>query len=260
MILTNENYYSIEANKKYLSVSQYKDFIGTDGSLKCEAKALAKINGTWTEEPTTAMLIGSFVDAHYEGTIEAFKNKNPELFTLKGELKAPFKQAEEIIKTGESDEMFSTYMSGEKQVIMTADLFDTPWKIKLDVVHKGKCLVDLKVIKSIYDKVWSNGAYMNFIQSYGYITQGAVYQRIYKINTGEELPFFLACLTKETPTDKAIIQIPDIEMELELSHIKMNIDHIIKLKNREEPPVRCEKCGYCRSTKILSEVTSFYDL
>ena len=29
MQLTNENYYSKEANEEYLSVSQYKDFMGT---------------------------------------------------------------------------------------------------------------------------------------------------------------------------------------------------------------------------------------
>ena len=29
MLLTSENYYSREANEEYLSVSQYKDFMGT---------------------------------------------------------------------------------------------------------------------------------------------------------------------------------------------------------------------------------------
>lgn len=29
MKLTNENYYSLEANKEYVSVSQFKDFVGT---------------------------------------------------------------------------------------------------------------------------------------------------------------------------------------------------------------------------------------
>lgn len=260
MELTNSNYHSLEANKLFFSVSQYKDFIGTDGFPKCEARALAKVKGLWSEEPSIAMLTGSYVDASYEGTLDQFKKKHPKVFTQKLELRSEYKKAEEIIKVGEADEMFSTYMSGEKQVIMTAELFGVLWKIKLDVVHPKRCLVDLKVIKSIYDRVWSNGAYLNFIQSYGYITQGAVYKRVYQINTGEELPFFLACLTKEAVPDKAIIQIPDIEMELELGHVKLNVEHILRLKNGDEPAVRCERCDYCRSTKQLSEVLSFYDL
>ena len=47
MILTNENYYSMEANRQFLSVSQYKDFCGTLGKQACEEQALAKLNGLW---------------------------------------------------------------------------------------------------------------------------------------------------------------------------------------------------------------------
>ena len=49
MLLNNENYYSLEANREFLSVSQYKDFMGTYGSAGCEECALAKIDGTWKE-------------------------------------------------------------------------------------------------------------------------------------------------------------------------------------------------------------------
>ena len=37
MILTQENYYTPEANRAYMSTSQFKDF------EKCEAMALAKL-------------------------------------------------------------------------------------------------------------------------------------------------------------------------------------------------------------------------
>lgn len=43
MLLTSENYYSREANEEYLSVSQYKDFMGTYGKPGCEEYALAKL-------------------------------------------------------------------------------------------------------------------------------------------------------------------------------------------------------------------------
>ena len=52
MKLTAENYYSVEANREYISVSQYKDFCGTLGKPACEEMALAKMKGEWEEEKT----------------------------------------------------------------------------------------------------------------------------------------------------------------------------------------------------------------
>jgi hypothetical protein len=71
MILTSENYFSQESNKEYLSVSQYKDFMGTHGKQGCEEYALAKIDGIWVEdmEESDALMVGSYVDAHFEGTL-----------------------------------------------------------------------------------------------------------------------------------------------------------------------------------------------
>lgn len=59
--LTNENYFSSENNRKYMSASQFKSF------MKCEAETLAEIEGKYQREVTDALLIGSFVDAHFEG-------------------------------------------------------------------------------------------------------------------------------------------------------------------------------------------------
>jgi len=104
MILTAENYHSPEANREYLSVSQYKDFVGTLGQLGCEEYALAKIDGAWEDETTTALLVGSYVDAHFEGTLDIFKAKHPEIFTKTGELKSDYKRANDIINRIERDE------------------------------------------------------------------------------------------------------------------------------------------------------------
>ena len=65
--LTNSNYYSQEANKAYISVSQYKDFFGSLGQSGCEYQAMAIINGEYKKEPTTAMRVLS----------KPLKNQNP---------------------------------------------------------------------------------------------------------------------------------------------------------------------------------------
>ena len=92
MILTNDNYFSIEASKEYFSVSQYKSF------MECEAKAMAEIRGEWKQKKTTALLVGSYVDAYFEGTLDTFKLENPEIFKKDWTLKADYVQADEIIK------------------------------------------------------------------------------------------------------------------------------------------------------------------
>ena len=151
MQLTSENYYSQEANKEYMSVSGYKDFAGTYGKMPCEFYGMEKLNGRWEDEKSTALLVGSYVDSYFEGSLEQFKKENPEIFTQKGELKANFKQAEEIIARIERDEYFMKFMSGQKQVIMTGELFGAKWKIKMDSYIPDVAIVDLKVMASITD-------------------------------------------------------------------------------------------------------------
>ena len=63
MQLTAENYYSQEANREYMSVSQFKDFVGTYGRLGCEFTALEKIEERWEDEKSTALMVGSYVDS-----------------------------------------------------------------------------------------------------------------------------------------------------------------------------------------------------
>ena len=89
MELTAENYYSPEANAEYMSVSQFKSFAGTDGKLACEAEAMAELRGEWEMKKTTALMVGSYVDSYFEGTLDDFKKRTPELFTQKGTLNAP---------------------------------------------------------------------------------------------------------------------------------------------------------------------------
>lgn len=177
MVLTAENYYSKEANEKYMSVSQYKDFAGTYGKMACEFSAIEKLEERWAQKKTTPLLVGSYVDSYFEGTLEEFKKANPEIFTQKGELKANYKQAERIIARMERDPLFMQYMSGEKQVIMTGELFGAEWKIKIDSFVRGIAITDLKVMASITKLEWVKDiGYLDFVRYWGYDIQGAIYQ------------------------------------------------------------------------------------
>lgn len=260
-VLTPENYYSVESNIAYVSVSQYKDFCGTTGTIGCEAAALARMRGELPEEKTIALLVGSYVDAYFEGTLPTFVAQNPEIISSRGatagQLKSEYKQAELMIQRAERDEVFMRYMEGDKQVIMTGEIEGVPVKIKIDSCD-GKRLTDLKTIRSITETFYAKdlNQRLNFCEWWGYDLQGAVYREIYRQNTGDLLPFYICAVSKDKtgtvchPRIK-VIEVPPIKMDEKLTEVKSQISKIQDLKNGLYDPIRCEICDYCADTEVL---------
>lgn len=257
MMLTSENYYSNEADKEYLSVSQYKNFAGTLGKIGCEAYAMAKLNGELVEnmEDSDALMIGSYIDSSFEGTLDLFKAQHPCMFKKDGSLMAKYIKANEMINRCERDPLFMKYMSGEKQVIMTAEMFGAKWKCKIDSYHPGVCIVDLKTCQDINKHFYHKDiGYMNFLHEWGYYVQGAVYQKIVEINTGKKLPFYIAAVSKEKVPNIELILCEQSLLDEALVEVEKNTPNILRIKNGELEPIRCESstCDYCKSTKVLN--------
>ena len=261
MKLTEKNYYSQEADREYMSVSQFKDFVGTYGRLGCEFTAMEKLEGKWEEEETTALMVGSYVDAHFEGTLEKFKAEHPTLFKRDGGLKADYVKANEIIARIERDEYFMKYMSGQKQVIMTGELFGAKWKIKSDSYIPKVAIVDLKVMSSITELKWVKDiGYLDFVRYWGYDIQGAIYQEIVRQNTGDKLPFYIAGSTKEKEPDIRIVHVTDNYLQEALRMVEMRMPRVLSVKNGENAPDRCELCDCCRHNRVLTRPISITDL
>lgn len=247
MDVNGRNYFSPENNLKYCGSSQFKSF------LRCPAQALAELRGEWKREETTALLIGSYVDAWFEGTLDTFKAEHPEILKKDGTLKAEFIKADEIIARVSRDELFMRYMDGKKQVIRTGSIEGVPFKIKMDSYHEGKAIVDLKVIKD-FEPLWNEerGIRQDFIQYWGYDIQAAIYQAV----EGNKLPFYICAVTKENIPDFDIIQVPQTWIDSAMAIIKNEIGIIDAYKRGELEPPRCGKCAYCRETKKLDRVRS----
>lgn len=263
MKLTPETYHSVEANREYLSVSQIKDFCGTMAMRGCERYALARINGEWEVEKTPALLVGGYVDASFEGTLDVFKAQNPQIFTQKGELKAEYKMANDIISRVERDPYWMKFMSGEKQVIFTGELFGAKWKIKIDSLIRNVCLVDLKVMRDdIRRSFWVKdlGQHVSWLEYWDYTLQAAVYQEITRQNLGDRLPFYIAAVTKEKHPDHEIIGFTDAELSDRISLLKPNIARILSLKNGEEKPEKCGVCDWCKEHKTCEKPVHFSEL
>ena len=259
--LNAQTYYTQEANMRFMSVHEYLDFVGHLGVKGCEERAMKSLSGEWKSPTTEAMLVGSYVDSYFEGTLDEFKVEHPEIFTQKGQLMAKFRQAEKMIERCEESEYFMKFMSGEKQKIFTAYLFGCEWKCKLDSYIKGKAIVDLKTSKDIHS-AWNVQGYgwASFVEYWGYTIQLAVYQKIVEICTGEHLPCYIAAVTKEEVPEIAIIEVDDFTLENALNEVQMNMPTVLAIKEGKAEPVRCEKCDYCKSTKILTKPINFRDL
>lgn len=253
--LTAENYFSPEANMQYMSCSQFKSF------QKCEASALAELRGEYARPVTEALLIGSYVDAHFEGTLDVFKAKHPEIFTKSGELKAQYKHAEYMIQRAERDELFMKYMSGRKQVIMTGEIAGVPFKIKMDSYIDGVMINDLKCIKDVMP-VWNDVKRQreHFINFWGYDLQGAIYREVVRQNTGMTIPFFISAITKEKPEPRLrLYWLPNEDLDNALNEVISLAPRYQQIKEGKLAPQRCGDCDYCRFTEVLTNPVNYHE-
>lgn len=250
MNLTPKNYYSPRANREYMSVSQFKDF------LRCEAYALAKVRGRVKEEPSTAMLIGSYVDAYFSGEMDVFKAEHPEIFKRDGTLKAEFAHADYIISRIEAQPAMMRYFTGEHQRIFTCSIAGVPFKVKIDTYKPGKAIVDGKVMKDFAPQYIEEQGRVPWYQAWKYDLQGAVYQEAVFQNTGKKLPFILNAATKEPEPDLLLMQISQPELDYELQVVIENAPRFDAIKKGFIKPEPCGECPYCKKHKKVKLLKS----
>lgn len=229
-----ENYFE---NTGHMSVSKFKRYD------RCEYDGF-----TDNDYPMSIpMLVGSYVDSYVEGTLDKFKEENPEIFSTrgatKGQLKSDYKQADEIIEFINNDKMIQKFLNGERQVMLTGEICNIPFKGKLDVLIPHKAIVDMKIMRTITDR---DGKYYDFISKWGYDIQMATYQELVYQNTGERLPCYILVVTKETPFDSAIIQIPQSILDMAMGYLEMRVEKYYKIYKGELEPERCGHCDTCR--------------
>lgn len=246
-VLTEDNYYE---DDEYMSVSAFKRF------QKCEVDALLP----WGE-PTDSMMVGSYVDAYVEGTLDKFKAEHPEIISsrgaTKGELKSEFQKAQEICDYIDKDRTFKQFMSGEKQTIMTGQIAGIPFKIKMDSYSPGIAINDLKVMRTVTNNA---GQFYDFITPWGYDIQLACYQEIVRQNAGSKLLCYICAVTKETPINSVIVNIPQVYLDRALYNVESMIKHYYDVKTGVVAPVGCGVCSTCISKRTNTKIISLQDI
>lgn len=266
-ILTADNYYSQEANEIYCSASQWKDFFGCPAIPGCEARAMAKLRGEYEEETSTALLIGSILDALWENDDpEYIMQRFPECISTrgatKGQLKSEFQSALTMYQRTVKEEKFCQYMSGDKQTIMTGTIADIPFKIKIDSFIPGKAIVDLKTTRTL-DRdfrifIPDSGEHLTWYRAYGYDIQLAIYREVVRQNTGDKLRCYLAAVDKEKHPMCDVIELPSKMLDEALEQIKRSSKKLNMLKSGQIDPIRCEhsSCNYCRDTHVCQVLSA----
>lgn len=258
-MINSNNYYSQDINKQYMSYSQFKTFYSD-----CPARAIAELKGEWVTEPSDAMLQGSYIDAYVEGTLDTFLSEHPELISsrgaTKGQLKAQYQACDDMIKRMSRDDLFTGFLEGDKQVILTGEIGGVPFKGKLDILSPDR-IVDFKTVRD-FTSVWSGdrGERINFVEAMGYDIQGAIYRELYRQQSGQVLPYYIAAVTKEKEPDLAIIEIPETLLDDALEKVFYYAPEFQLMKEGLLEVPRCGKCDYCKHTKVLEEPISLYDL
>ena len=262
IILTHDNYHSLEANRDYMSCSQYKGF------LECEAKESAKISGAWEDILSTPLEVGQYVHSWNAARMMAFMETHPNMFKRDGYLKAEYVVANLMIECLQEDDFAMACLSGDKETILTADMYGATWKIMPDVLDSpaGR-IVDLTTTSSIHEKVWqeSSRSFVPFFEFQKKPLKMAIYSEVERLAAGRTaetyVDYLLVAVSKEKQPDKAVIRMTDSErLKTELQMIGANMPRISELKAGTLEPIRCEKCSYCRTTKALSDIIPYSDL
>jgi hypothetical protein len=266
--LTEQNYFSTEANRSYMSASQLKSF------LDCPARTIAELNGLYRREETTALLVGSYVDAHFSGTLDQFRATHPEIYNSRtGELKAEYRQAEEIIAYISADPLLMAMSDGKLQEIITGEIAGVPFRGKLDVLLSAEqceriadqwpemanhllmapgAIVDWKVMRDMEPVYVPGAGRQSFVEAWHYDLSMAIYQRLVQQRTGQVYPCFLLIATKEKPPDKALISIPQYMMDAAVESVAELIPQFQAMKERPETAPKCGKCDWCKQSKVIT--------
>lgn len=253
MILTQQNYFSKEADQEYMSVSQFKLF------RECEAKALAIIQGQEDATYKTAFLEGQLFEALVAGDANLFKAQHPEIVSSRGatagEIKSEFKKVIKASEKFNEQDFFKKIIDKcEKQVILIGEIKGVKVKCMLDLFDKEtNSIYDIKCMKDFKEQ-WNKEekAYVPWYYTYGYVLQLAVYREIVRQNFGEPKEIGLITATKEEVPDIQALSFDSYLLDLELEQFKNNIERYDKIKKENEKPTACGTCDYCKRVKVIN--------
>lgn len=274
-VLTDDNYYSREADIHYMSCSQFQSF------QSCEAATMARLRGDWEPSGSSdALFQGQYFHSYFEGP-EAFKRFCEEGFDQIFKTKttksrgteivgkyAPFERLDQMIATVEADPFMQSMIQlpGNVEQFMVGNIGGILWRMKMDkYVPDRRLIIDWKTSANLWELYYNadKKEKQSFVEEYGYLMRAAVYGEIERQNTGKDtFPTFLILgVSKQDPPDKMAVMLnDDARWVFELETVKAALPRIQQIKEGHLAPKRCGHCEYCRATKKINRVLMYTDL
>lgn len=254
MILTESNYFGAEAMAHYMSQSQFKQF------ENCEAQAMAILRGEADDEKD-AYIEGRYFEAIICGKQAEFEAEYADqVLSSRGATKGmPKANYQNVIESASAfmrqPEFMDIVCKCEQQKILTGEIAGVPFKCKLDFFDKetlsewdSKCMKDFK---RLYDEKEMHYASWYFVRGYHY--QAAISRELIRQNFGDCGSCGLLAATKERVPDLAWLVFDDSVLDNALEIVETFAPQYAAIKRGEIAPERCERCDYCKSTKIITE-------
>lgn len=257
--LNPSNYYEHWTDHEWLSPTVFKGFVA------CEAQELAIINDEWKPDNAQALLVGNWLHSYFESdeAHRKFIEENRSAVTTKSgkSFLQPFKQADDMINRLKREPMFKGSYVGEKEVIITGELFGVPWKGKIDCLNVEQgYFIDLKTTRNIDELYWNQQTREreNFIIYYDYPLQMAVYKRLLENKYGKTFKPMIWAVSKEKHPDIRLFgNFSESRLADEFETIQAYQEHVLKVIQGDEEPTRCGHCDYCKDTHLIDSITPF---
>jgi hypothetical protein len=281
LALTGENYYSLEANRAYMSNSQWGDW------LKCEAAAYAEyVVGGDAERPGTVTDAGGYCAPERDYFVlgkwmhemvlqsdgwsdralalsHATIGRSRVMRTAKGQWNATGEKLNRMLARWQQEEDLHGLMVGQKEVLLTGAIGGIPWRCAIDNLAPD-FFSDLKTPRSLKPDwkesrldVWPDGrpkrVLVPWYEVHNYLRQIAVYRYLCWLQDGVwRDPYLVAVSKDEQPLVRAFGWEEDeleARAEWELAQIVEQVPRIQALREGDgSDAVRCGSCQYCRLT------------
>lgn len=288
MELNKKNYFDLSNENRYLGSSSIKAYDLYSGG--CPAKKTAQLKNEWQDKPNPAFLLGNFLHSWSSGDLQEFISNTPELFKKDGTLLAKYALGDTMIEIFKTDPALIEMRKGEKEKIYVGKICGVEFKIQVDILNVKECrFCDIKTTKSMYERYYNKETKkydMSFIQKYDYPLQFSIYAEILrqnykkileeslKVYAEKELEKFIKLMNDEEYFECYILvvdkqEIPDrnvIFMDInsfikeKLEEIELKLPRIMAVRNGDVEPERCEKCEFCRSSKVITKPIHYLDL
>jgi len=263
MELTHENYFSLEADREYMSVHQFKAW------TTCAEKEAARQRGDYVPGQVDAFVFGHYVDCALTtpDEFEAFCAENAGvILNRKGEKYSDYRIADGMIARVQGDPDAVELLAGDCQAIVTGEIDGVQWKGAVDCL-KLDCgiFTDLKTTRDFsptWEAVVTEGFSRNVrVPWYGrYWAQMAVYRSLIEQQFGVVCEPVILGVSKHTRKDEAgetrpspglvAVRFNDADcLDQEIALIRADLPQVMAWKTGDAIPPACgnvDACDWCR--------------